>query len=69
MSEAVLRPFPEDFPHKGEYIVWDKSWSRVGFSNVPQYAGQMPICFPEDATPLECFLGGYIGEHRKAEHD
>lgn len=55
-----LEPFPEVFAHKGKYRQWDAHWNRTGYSTKPQYPGQVSINFPEDATPLECFLGGYF---------
>lgn len=39
-------PCPENFPHKGEYRTWDKSWNPSGFSSEPQHPGQQPIRFP-----------------------
>lgn len=47
-----------DFPNKGKYRVWDKSWNVVGYSDTPQHPGQLPIRFPEDWTPAQCFLEG-----------
>lgn len=66
-DRLVLRPFPDDFRHKGKYIVWSKTWDRIGYAAVPQYAGQMAIIHPEDATTLECFLGGYLIAAPRAE--
>jgi hypothetical protein len=57
-----LIPFPEDFPEKGRFRTWAKDWTPTGFADAPQYRGQQPVRFPLDATPLECFLGGYIKE-------
>lgn len=59
--EAVeLLPFPAEFPHKGEYRTYASDWTPTGYSAQPQYTGQMPTIFPTDATPFECFLGGYL---------
>lgn len=58
MTQLIL--FSADFPNKGKFIVWDRHWNRTGYADVPQYPGQQPIRHPEDATPYECFLGGYL---------
>lgn len=55
-----LQPFPAHFPHKGKFVTWDRQWNRSGYAAHPQYPGQMAITYPEDATPLECALGGYM---------
>lgn len=55
-----MAPFPEIFPQKGRYRAYDKQWRRIGYADVPQYRGQSPVNFPEDATPFECFVGGYL---------
>lgn len=55
-------PFPEDFTNKGMYRRWTSSWNPDGYSETPQYQGQRPIKYPEDACLLECFYGGYIRE-------
>lgn len=48
---------PEDFPNKGKYRLYNKSWDHVGYSDTPTHPGQQPIRYPEDWLPLECFLG------------
>lgn len=56
---AMIVPFPSDFPHKGEYRTWDRSWNPLGYRETPQYAGQQPIRYPLDASLFEMQLGGY----------
>jgi hypothetical protein len=56
----TLVPFPDDFPNKGRYFTYSKSWDRIGYADCAQYPGHWPIRFPEDASPFECFLGGYL---------
>jgi len=59
-ENLIIVPFPEDFPNKGKFHAWDKSWNRIGYSDAPQYSGAQPIRFPEDATLLEIQMGGYL---------
>lgn len=56
---VVITLFPDDFPNKGKYRAWT-NWSPSGCSDEPQYPGQQPIRFPEDASPYECHVGGYL---------
>lgn len=56
----TLTPFPDSFPHKGEFVVWDSAWNRIGYSPERQHPGQMPITYPEDATLIEIQFGGYL---------
>ncbi len=37
-----------DFPERGKYQIWDKSWNRVGLADAPQYSGQQPFKYPLD---------------------
>lgn len=30
-ERALVTPFPDDFPNKGKYVVWDKHWNRAGY--------------------------------------
>lgn len=61
MSKPLqLYPFPKDFPNKGRFAAWSKNWDRIGYRDTPQYPGQIPVLYPEDATCFECFLGGYL---------
>lgn len=65
MREVILtyppiRPFPFDFPNKGKFRKWSASWEPEGFSDEPQYRGQTPLIYPEDASYLEIQLGGYF---------
>jgi hypothetical protein len=62
MTSLALVPFPNDFPNKGRFIEWDRAWNRIGYVDAPQYAGQQPIRYPEDATLLEIQFGGYSRE-------
>lgn len=56
-----ILPFPEQFLNKGRYRKFTSSWSPTNeFSDEPTYPGQMPLTYPEDASPLEAFLGGYV---------
>lgn len=55
-----ITPFPVEFPHKGEFYVWDSRWNKVGYSDTPQYPGSQPIRYPVDATLLEIQLGGRL---------
>jgi len=59
-NALILQPPPEDFPNKGKYVTYSSSWSRTGYSDDPQYPGQMPVTWPEDWSPWECWLGGKI---------
>lgn len=56
----IVTPFPTEFPNKGRYRVYSKDWSPFGYADFPQYNGQQPVAFPENASPIECFYGGYI---------
>lgn len=51
-----------DFPNKGKFRVYDKSWNHVGYADEAQYRGQLPITYPEDWTPLECFAGSRLAQ-------
>lgn len=55
-----LKPFPFDFPNKGRFYTFDRQWNRSGYADTPQYSGQQPIRFPEDAGLLEIQSGAYI---------
>ena len=59
-ADCVVEPFPDTFPHKGQYRTWDAHWNPSGYADSPQYTGAMPIKYPVDATPFECFIGGYL---------
>lgn len=48
----------------GKYRTY-KNWVPTGYADEPQYPGQMPIRFPEEWTPLECFLGEQLEQHYK----
>lgn len=60
LGALPISPFPENFPEKGKYRTWDKSWNPTGYADEPQHSGQGPIVYPPDATLLEIQLGGYI---------
>lgn len=57
-----IEPFPDSFPNQGRYRRWSASWASDGYADAPQYSGQQPIAFPEDASLIEIQLGGYIRE-------
>lgn len=59
-GELVFEPFPDDFPNKDRFIAWDRSWSRIGYRDTPQYPGAQPIRYPEDASLVEIQYGGYL---------
>jgi hypothetical protein len=61
-KKVTFVPFPEDFPNKGKFISWDKAWKRVGYQDEAPHPGAQPIRSPEDASPVECFMGGYLRE-------
>lgn len=45
-----------DFPEKGKYRRWTKSWEPDGWADEPQYAGRQPCRFPPEWSPIQCFL-------------
>ena len=45
-----------DFPEKGRYRVWDKSWNPIGYTDEPSHAGQQPTRYPEEWTPAQCHV-------------
>lgn len=46
----------KSFPNEGKYKQFDRGWNHVGWADEPQYPGQRPLRFPEEWTPLQCFL-------------
>lgn len=53
-----MKTIPASFPNKGKFRTWDKHWNPTGYADAPQYPGQQPTRFPEDWTPMQCFLEG-----------
>ena len=45
-----------DFPERGKYRAWDKSWNPIGYADEPQYRGQQPTRFPPEWSAAQCFL-------------
>ena len=56
----TLKAVPDNFPNKGKFRIYDKGWNVIGWSDEPQYSGQLPLRFPEEWSPFECFLGGSL---------
>lgn len=51
-----MKTVPAEFPNKGKYRAYSGSWAAAGWSDEPQYPGQMPLTYPEDWTLVDIAL-------------
>ena len=61
-SEFLETGIVPEFPSKGKFPIWSKSWAVVGYGDNPQYSGSQPLRYPPEWTPFMCHFAHNAAE-------